>query len=68
MIFDANKDKDDDEIETNVVSLPLVISELDLPLGGNQSIAIDGFKIERKHNCFPLFYQDGWKIHYLIGK
>ena len=66
--FEANKDKYDDEIETNVVSLPLVISELDLPLGGNQAISIDGFKIERKHNCFPLFYQDGWKIHYLIGK
>jgi len=62
------EDKYDDEIETNVVSLPLVISELDLPLGGNQAISIDGFKIERKHNCFPLFYQDGWKIHYLIGK
>merc|ERR1712131_424105 len=56
------EDKYDDEIETNVVSLPLVISELDLPLGGNQAISIDGFKIERKHNCFPLFYQDGWKI------
>ena len=66
--FEANKDKYDDEIETNVVSLPLVISELDLPLGGNQAVSIDGFKIERKHNCFPLFYQDGWKIHYLIGK
>ena len=68
IVLKAIKDNDDDEIETSVVSLPLVISELDLPIGGNQTISIDGFKIERKHNCFPLFYQDGWKVHYLVGK
>ena len=68
IILEARKDNSDDEIETSVVSLPLVISELDLPVGGNQTISIDGFKIERNHNCFPLFYQDGWKVHYLVGK